>query len=201
MSRKGMNLRYHINFRETGVQSLGQEDILEKEMATHSSVLAWSIPWMEEPGRLQSMGSQRVGHDWVTSFPFQLPNFRVLEVMCRTKSLFLLLKRLWLGVCVPTCKMDEDAPFQTSPQAYDVNWYVNSAIPFPLSLSQRASVSHQLNQIFLCLKEMVSYYPILFKLYYWHGLFIIFILCSTKYFKAEFKYHWLIFITCNSYVL
>ena len=63
MSRKGMNLRYHINFRETGVQSLGREDILEKEMATHSSVLAWSIPWMEEPGRLQSMGSQRVGHD------------------------------------------------------------------------------------------------------------------------------------------
>ena len=49
--------------RETWVQSLGQEDPLEKEMATHSSILAWRIPWMEEPGRLQSMGSQRVGHD------------------------------------------------------------------------------------------------------------------------------------------
>ena len=49
--------------RETWVQSLGQEDLLEKEMATHSSILAWKIPWMEEPGRLQSMGSQRVGHD------------------------------------------------------------------------------------------------------------------------------------------
>ena len=49
--------------RETWVQSLGQEDPLEKEMATHSSVLAWRIPWMEEPGRLQSTGSQRVGHD------------------------------------------------------------------------------------------------------------------------------------------
>ena len=47
---------------ETQVQSLGQED-LEKEMATHSNILAWKIPWMEEPGRLQSMGSQRVGHD------------------------------------------------------------------------------------------------------------------------------------------
>ena len=47
----------------TRVQSLGQEDLLEKEMATHSSILAWKIPWMEEPGRLQSMGSQRVGHD------------------------------------------------------------------------------------------------------------------------------------------
>ena len=49
--------------RETGVQSLGREDPLEKEMATHSSTLAWRIPWREEPGRLQSMGSQRVGHD------------------------------------------------------------------------------------------------------------------------------------------
>ena len=49
--------------RETGVQSLGQEDPLEKEMATHSGTLAWKIPWMEEPGRLQSMGSQRVGHN------------------------------------------------------------------------------------------------------------------------------------------
>ena len=48
---------------EAGVQSLGQEDLLEKEMATHSSILAWKIPWTEEPGRLQSMGSQRVGHD------------------------------------------------------------------------------------------------------------------------------------------
>ena len=48
---------------ETRVQSLGQEDLLEKEMATHSSILAWKIPWTEEPGRLQSMGSQRVGHD------------------------------------------------------------------------------------------------------------------------------------------
>ena len=49
--------------RETWVQSLGQEDLLEKEMATHSSTLAWKIPWTEEPGRLQSMGSQRVRHD------------------------------------------------------------------------------------------------------------------------------------------
>ena len=49
--------------RETQVQSLGREDLLEKEMATYSSILAWNIPWMEEPGRLQSMGWQRVGHD------------------------------------------------------------------------------------------------------------------------------------------
>ena len=48
---------------ETWVQPLGQEDLLEKEMATHSSVFAWKIPWMEEPGRLQSTGSQRVRHN------------------------------------------------------------------------------------------------------------------------------------------
>ena len=48
--------------QEMWVQSLGWEDPLEKEMATHSSILAWIIPWTEEPGRLQSTGSQRVGH-------------------------------------------------------------------------------------------------------------------------------------------
>ena len=49
--------------RENQVRSLGQEDPLEKEMATHCSILAWKSPWKEEPGGLQSMGSQRVGHD------------------------------------------------------------------------------------------------------------------------------------------
>ena len=49
--------------QETWVQSLGWEDPLENEMAIHSSILAWKIPWTEEPGRLQSMGSQRVRHD------------------------------------------------------------------------------------------------------------------------------------------
>ena len=49
--------------RETRVRSLGQDDPLEKEIATHSSTLAWKIPWMEEPGRLQSIGSQRIRHD------------------------------------------------------------------------------------------------------------------------------------------
>ena len=49
--------------QETQVQSLGLEDPLEKGMATHSTVLDWRIPWTEDPGRLQSMGSQRVGHD------------------------------------------------------------------------------------------------------------------------------------------
>ena len=49
--------------QETRVQSWGQEDLMEKEMSTHSSILAWKIPMTEEPGRLQSMGSQRIGHN------------------------------------------------------------------------------------------------------------------------------------------
>ena len=53
---------------ETRVQSLGREDLLEKEMATHSSILAWKIPWTEEPGRLQLMGLQGVGHDFFFFF-------------------------------------------------------------------------------------------------------------------------------------
>ena len=52
-----------LAMQETQVRSLGWEDPLEKEMAPHSSTLAWKIPWTEEPGRLQSMGSQRVGHN------------------------------------------------------------------------------------------------------------------------------------------
>ena len=52
-----------LAMQETRVQALGQEDPLEKEIATLSSILAWRIPWTEEPGRLQSMKSQRVGHD------------------------------------------------------------------------------------------------------------------------------------------
>ena len=58
--------------QETRVRSLGREDPLEKEMATHSSILAWRTPWMEEPGGLQSTGLQRVGHDWATSLSFFL---------------------------------------------------------------------------------------------------------------------------------
>ena len=63
--------------QETWVQSLGQEDPLEKRRATHSNILAWRIPWTEEPGRLQSMGLQRVGHDRATSLSLSLKdNYR-----------------------------------------------------------------------------------------------------------------------------
>ena len=73
---------------ETQVQSLGQEDPLENEMATHSSILAWKIPWTEEPGRLQSMGSQRVGHDWAT---FSLSFCRSTDSLCVKLSFFSLI--------------------------------------------------------------------------------------------------------------
>ena len=64
-------LKYLPAMRETWVRSLGWEDPLEKEMATHSSILAWRIPWTEEPGGQQSTGSQRVGHDRTTSLKGQ----------------------------------------------------------------------------------------------------------------------------------
>ena len=59
-------LKNPLKMQETGVQALGQEDPLEKGIATHPRIPAWIIPWMEEAGRLQSMESQRVGHDCVT---------------------------------------------------------------------------------------------------------------------------------------
>ena len=61
-------VKHLLAMRETWVRILGREDPLEKEMAIHSSTLAWKIPWMEEPDRLQSMGSQRVGHNFTFTF-------------------------------------------------------------------------------------------------------------------------------------
>ena len=65
---------------KTRVRSLGGEDLLEEEMATHSSILAWKIPWTEEPGRLQSMGSQRVGHDERLHFHFTVIELPSLDL-------------------------------------------------------------------------------------------------------------------------
>ena len=85
--------------RETWVRSLGREDPLEKEMATHSSIPAWRIRWTEEPGELQSTGSQRVGHDWATSLSLNKPywpknhinNSKVNRVILRFLKNFVLL--------------------------------------------------------------------------------------------------------------
>ena len=81
--------------RETRVQSLGREDPLEKEMATHSSILAWKIPWTEEPGCLLSMGSQRVGHDWATSLHFTSSCVAGSRISHFSRALFLL-----IGNCI-----------------------------------------------------------------------------------------------------
>ena len=78
--------------RETRIQSLGQEDPLEKEMTTHSSILAWKIPWTEEPGRLQSMESQRVGHDFFKAEEWNLSNLFVFlnkNAKQRSRKVFL----------------------------------------------------------------------------------------------------------------
>ena len=72
---------------KTWVESLGREDPLEKEMATHSSILAWRIPWMEEPGGLQSMGLQRVGYDCTTSLSLFMSQPVMLKKMKLNGSL------------------------------------------------------------------------------------------------------------------
>ena len=81
--------------QKTWVRSLGRKDSLEKEMPIHSSILAWKIPWMEEPGGLQSVGSQRVRHDWATSLSFFLLYINLLssenlkDLFCSFYGIFL----------------------------------------------------------------------------------------------------------------
>ena len=77
------DVKHLPTMRETRVQSLGWEDLLEKEMATHSSLLAWKIPWTEEAVRLQSMGSRRVGQDLATSLSLSL--LSQIQKMCLLK--------------------------------------------------------------------------------------------------------------------
>ena len=98
---------------ETHVQSLGQEDLLEMEMVTHSSILAWKIPWLEGPGRLQSMGSQRVGHDWASFF--------LLSIGKLVKSL----SCVWLFVTPLTIAHQAPLSMEFSRQEY---W---RGLPFP----------------------------------------------------------------------
>ena len=93
--------------RETWVRSLGREDPLEKEMAIHSSILAWRIPWTEKPSRLQSTGSQRVRHDWATSPHYKKVSVWYWLTWCSRMILFLGVIRneiqagnLWVGVGV-----------------------------------------------------------------------------------------------------
>ena len=83
----GKNLPAVQETQEMWVLSLGGEDPLEEETATHSSILAWKIPWTEEPGGLQSMGSQRVGHDWATKHVFKSPYCLSSDYLIKSKVL------------------------------------------------------------------------------------------------------------------
>ena len=82
--------------QETWIRSLGWEDPLEEEMATHSSILAWEIPWTEEPGRLQSMGFQRVRHSWVTEHA----NVQMVNTISFLSSLYIPPFRLQILMCM-----------------------------------------------------------------------------------------------------
>ena len=106
----GQTIKNLPTMQETQVRSLGQEDPLEKGMATHSSVLAWRIPWIEEPGGMQSMGSQRVGQDWATNNQWSGSSrgtgfhlFRVVSLVPRTVlgTEMLLINICWMHACFP----------------------------------------------------------------------------------------------------
>ena len=100
--------------KEIWVRSLGQEDPLEKVMATHSSTLAWRILWTEEPGRLESMGSQRVGHDWATSLSLYCI-LLIQYVPCSvyyisttyfiTESFYLVISFTYFAICLPASSL------------------------------------------------------------------------------------------------
>ena len=94
-------VKHPPTIQESWVWSLSQEDPLEKEMATHCSILAWRIPWTEEPGRLQSTGSQRVGHNWATNTQ-SLRN--VLHFKCRK------LRGIWASMLVHQDHQDHQEP-------------------------------------------------------------------------------------------
>ena len=79
----GSVVKNRLLMQEMQIRSLGLEDLLEKEMATHSSILAWKIPQTEEPGRLQSMGSQRIRQYWATSSHFKVPRSSQVALMVK----------------------------------------------------------------------------------------------------------------------
>ena len=121
--------------QEVWVRSLGQEDSLEKEVATHSSILAWKTPWTEEPNRLQSMGSQRVGNDLATKRQNCLMEFFIVYVfyeclLCYLKSESISLSRVRLFVTPIDCS-PPGSSVHGIPQARMLEWI---AIPFSRDL-------------------------------------------------------------------
>ena len=111
---------------ETWVWSLGQEDPLEKEMATHSSILAWRILWIEEPSGLQFMGLQRVRHDWATLLSLSIEAPGLLTVTWKGKSyLCHLFLKMWLS---------GDKVFDSSTQVKKENLENLHIVPFTLRI-------------------------------------------------------------------
>ena len=113
---------------ETWVWSLGWEDPLEEIMATHSSVLAWRIPWTEEPGRLQSVGSQRVGHNWASNTHTHTPfivivRYWLYSVLLHSISLWLI-----LFIVVYTSSFPTAVVHLLSPSSY---WYPGVCSLYP----------------------------------------------------------------------
>ena len=106
---------------ETQVQSLGREDPLEKEMVTQSSTLAWKIPWTEEPGRLQSMGSQRVGHDWATSLSLHFYCYRASLVAQTGKNLPVMWET-WVWSLGREYPLEEGMAAHSSILAWEIPW-------------------------------------------------------------------------------
>ena len=122
--------------QETWVQSLGQENPLEEEMATHSSILAWRIPWTEEAGGLQSMGSPRVGHNWATEQQQQACRLTVKHIqdfkcvcvcvcMYKISGVWPVMLQIFTGDCLPGLFWDEMRSFLIKhwlvPSTYSIN--------------------------------------------------------------------------------
>ena len=111
--------------QETQVRSLGQEDPLEKKMATHSSILAWRIPWTEEPGRLQSMRSQRVGHNWAANtftFMMKYDGGGLVAKLCPIIWNIVITKQLGLYGGFPGSSHAKESSCNTGDQVRSLGW-------------------------------------------------------------------------------
>ena len=111
---------------ETQVQFPSQEDPLEKAMAPHSSTLAWKIPWMEEPARLQSMGLQRVGYDWVTNLSF----FSLYPQ--HGGEIFSTTRHETLRICLPSTALQK-----TGVWIFLLGWFCPPSVSVPWSTTLR----------------------------------------------------------------
>ena len=110
--------------QETRVWSLGQQDPLEKGMATHSSILAWRIWWTEEPGRLQSIGLQRAGHDWETNtFTFQIKFLKSITfLMAQTVKNLPAMHEIWVWFLGQEDPLEKQIATQSSILAWRISW-------------------------------------------------------------------------------